>query len=166
MNIHNIYTPNQVSKVLGNLSRITLPFWTVCIWFQILLIHRLFPSVFISSEKDYRIKWHKWIPYCPIIQLSDPFIQIFFISLKIHGLILSQGFFLSNVFKWRINPYSHNAIRMRIWAQGSSLFIFSFKFSNFSTIFVPVLFCNFLRIWNSFLLISLASKYLQPNFEV
>ena len=30
MNIHNIYTPNQVSKVLGNLSRITLPFWTVC----------------------------------------------------------------------------------------------------------------------------------------
>ena len=29
MNIHNIYTPNQVSKVLGNLSRITLPFWTV-----------------------------------------------------------------------------------------------------------------------------------------
>ena len=32
MNIHNIYTPNQVSKVLGNLSRITLPFWTVCAW--------------------------------------------------------------------------------------------------------------------------------------
>ena len=31
MNIHDIYTPNQVSKVLGNLSRITLPFWTV--WF-------------------------------------------------------------------------------------------------------------------------------------
>ena len=30
MNIHDIYTPNQVSKVLGNLSRITLPFWTVC----------------------------------------------------------------------------------------------------------------------------------------
>ena len=25
-----MYTPNQVSKVLGNLSRITLPFWTVC----------------------------------------------------------------------------------------------------------------------------------------
>ena len=102
----------------------------------------------------------------PVLYSLDPFIQIFFISLKIHGLILSQGFFLSNFFKWRINPYSHNAIRMRIWAQGSSLFIFSFKFSNFSTIFVPVLFCNFLRIWNSFLLISLASKYLQPNFEV
>ena len=32
MNIHNIYTPNQVSKVLGNLSRITLPFWTVWYW--------------------------------------------------------------------------------------------------------------------------------------
>ena len=30
MSIHDIYTPNQVSKVLGNLSRITLPFWTVC----------------------------------------------------------------------------------------------------------------------------------------
>ena len=30
MNIHNIYTPNQVSKVLGNLSKITIPFWTVC----------------------------------------------------------------------------------------------------------------------------------------
>ena len=29
MNIHDIYTPNQVSKVPGNLSRITLPFWTV-----------------------------------------------------------------------------------------------------------------------------------------
>ena len=55
---------------------------------------------------------------------------------------------------------------MRIWAQSSSLFVFSFKFSKFSTIFVPVLFCNFLRIWNSFLLISLASKYLQPNFKV
>ena len=33
MNIHDIYTPNQVSKVLGNLSRITLPFWTVWFWF-------------------------------------------------------------------------------------------------------------------------------------
>ena len=29
MSIHDIYTPNQVSKVLSNLSRITLPFWTV-----------------------------------------------------------------------------------------------------------------------------------------
>ena len=36
MNIHNIYTPNQVSKVLGNLSRITLPFWKVCVISQIL----------------------------------------------------------------------------------------------------------------------------------
>jgi hypothetical protein len=31
MNIHNIYTPNQVLKVLGNLSKITIPFWTLWI---------------------------------------------------------------------------------------------------------------------------------------
>ena len=37
---------------------------------------------------------------------------------------------------------------------------------NFSAIFVPVSFCEFLRIWSSFLSILLASKYLQPNFEV
>ena len=30
MNIHDICTPNQVSKVLGNLSNITTPSWTVC----------------------------------------------------------------------------------------------------------------------------------------
>ena len=33
--------------------------WIKIIWFHLLLIHRLFPSVFINSEKDYPIKWHK-----------------------------------------------------------------------------------------------------------
>ena len=40
------------------------------------------------------------------------------------------------------------------------------KFFNFSAIFVPVPFCEFLQIWSSFLSIQLASKYLQPNFEI
>ena len=36
----------------------------------------------------------------------------------------------------------------------------------FFQVFVPVPFCEFLRIWSSFLSILFASKYLQPNFEV
>ena len=37
---------------------------------------------------------------------------------------------------------------------------------NFSAIFVPVPFCQLVRICSLFLSISLASKYLQPKFEV
>ena len=56
MNIHNIYTPNQVSKVLGNLSRITLPFWTV--WYHFFknlskpyfLYHVMVCSLFLDRE--------------------------------------------------------------------------------------------------------------------
>ena len=36
MIVHDIYTSNQVSKVLGNLSRITLPFCTVCYCYALL----------------------------------------------------------------------------------------------------------------------------------
>ena len=43
MNIHNIYTPNQVSKVLGNLSKITIPFWTV--WKEMHIQKRFEPNV-------------------------------------------------------------------------------------------------------------------------
>ena len=39
------------------------------------------------------------------------------------------------------------------------------KLFNFSAIFVPVPFCQLVRIWNLFLTILLASKNLQPNFE-
>ena len=36
----------------------------------------------------------------------------------------------------------------------------------FSAMFVPVPFCEFLRIWSSFLSRLLCSKYLQSNFDV
>ena len=46
-------------------------------------------------------------------------------------------------------------------------FFFLSKLFNFSVIFVvPVPFCQLVRIWSLFLSILLASKYLQPNFEV
>ena len=40
------------------------------------------------------------------------------------------------------------------------------KLFNFSDIFVPMPFCQLVRIWSLFLSILLAQKYLQPNFEV
>ena len=56
------------------------------------------------------------------------------------------------------------------WEQGWNLiFFFLSNFSklfNFSAIFVPVPFCQLVRIWSLFLSILFPSKYLQPNFEV
>ena len=40
------------------------------------------------------------------------------------------------------------------------------KLFNFSAIFVPVPFCELVRIWSSFLSILLCSNYIQSNFEV
>ena len=49
----------------------------------------------------------------------------------------------------------------------SDFFLSNFsKLFNFSAIFVPVPFCQLVQIWSLFLSILLASKYLQPNFEV
>ena len=49
----------------------------------------------------------------------------------------------------------------------SDFFLSNFsKLFNYSAIFVPVPFCQLVRIWSLFLSILLASKYLQPNFEV
>ena len=58
MNIHNIYTPNQVSKVLGNLSRITLPFWTV--WFSFPIKHYTMQFSFYAINKRGKILILKW----------------------------------------------------------------------------------------------------------
>ena len=55
------------------------------------------------------------------------------------------------------------------WEQGWNQIFFLSNFSklfNCSAIFVPLPFCQFVRIWSLFLSILIALKYLQPNFEV
>ena len=58
-----------------------------------------------------------------------------------------------------------------LWVENKAEIWFFFlsnfsKLFNFSAIFVPVPFCELVRIWSSFLSILLCSKYLQSNFEV
>ena len=70
--------------------------------------------------------------------------------------------------KWsKASGQSSGGLWVENRAENRSFFLSNFsKLFNYSAIFVPVPFCELVRIWSSFLSILLCSKYLQSNFEV
>ena len=92
MSIHDIYTPNQVSKVLGNLSRITLPFWTMCPKVAILNLqinmHFFYQrSQFWKKQTHFRKKIKSGFVVLGLDVWSDEQVGYLFIMIKWHSNI-------------------------------------------------------------------------------